>query len=134
MSAGTPSSSDTPGGHLPPLVYKLGHEELVIRRRYEVLSIVNDILVGLWFLVGSILFFSEATTYLGTWFFVIGSVELLIPAGDPVLPPGAPAARAAGAGHADRLRPRLLSDPVSDPVTRLAAGFRRGVGPAISRG
>lgn len=78
MSAGTPSSSDTPGGALPPLVYKLGREELVIRRRYEVLSIVNDILVGLWFLVGSILFFSESTTYVGTWFFVIGSVELLI--------------------------------------------------------
>jgi hypothetical protein len=43
-----------------------------------VLSIVIDILVGLWFLVGSFLFFSESTTYAGTWLFVIGSVELLI--------------------------------------------------------
>lgn len=65
-------------GHPPPLVFTMGREELVIRRRYEVLSIINDILVGLWFLVGSILFFSEATTYAGTWLFVIGSIELLI--------------------------------------------------------
>lgn len=72
------SGEETPRRHAPPLVYKIGHEELVIRRRYEVLSIINDILVGLWFLVGSILFFSAETTYVGTWFFVIGSVELLI--------------------------------------------------------
>ncbi|MEJ2860991.1 YrhK family protein [Actinomycetospora flava] len=79
MSAPTGGTSgETSTGHAPPLVYRLGREELVIRRRYEVLSIVNDILVGLWFLVGSILFFSAETTYVGTWFFVIGSVELLI--------------------------------------------------------
>jgi hypothetical protein len=64
--------------HHPPLIFQVGHEELVIRRRYEVLSTLNDILIGIWFLVGSILFFSEATTYTGTWFFVVGSVELLI--------------------------------------------------------
>ncbi len=56
----------------------LGNEEVVIRRRYEALSIANDILIGLWFTVGSILFFFESTTTTGTWFFVIGSVELLI--------------------------------------------------------
>jgi hypothetical protein len=63
---------------IPPLVFTVGHEELVIRRRYEVASIVNDILVALWFLIGSVLFFSDATTYAGTWLFVLGSVELLI--------------------------------------------------------
>ncbi len=68
-------SAPTPG---PPIMIRIGHEELVIRKRYEALSIANDVLVGLWFLVGSILFFSEATTVIGTWFFVIGSVELLI--------------------------------------------------------
>ncbi|PVZ06879.1 YrhK family protein [Actinomycetospora cinnamomea] len=60
------------------LTLHLGKDELVIRRRYEALSIVNDILIGLWFTVGSILFFFESTTTTGTWFFVIGSVELLI--------------------------------------------------------
>ncbi|WP_132432250.1 YrhK family protein [Pseudonocardia endophytica] len=61
-----------------PITIRIGHDELVIRKRYEVLSIVNDVLVAAWFLIGSILFFSEATTYAGTWLFVIGSVELLI--------------------------------------------------------
>lgn len=58
--------------------FHIGHEELIIRRRYEVISICNDILIGLWFLVGSFLFFSESTTYAATWLFVIGSVEMLI--------------------------------------------------------
>ena len=61
-----------------PITIRLGHDELVIRKRYEVVSILNDILVALWFIVGSFLFFSEATTYAGTWCFVAGSVELLI--------------------------------------------------------
>ena len=53
-------------------------EELVIRNRYETLSIVNDLLVAVWFLVGSILFFSESTTYVGTWLFVVGSAQLML--------------------------------------------------------
>ncbi|MEJ2871461.1 YrhK family protein [Actinomycetospora sp. OC33-EN08] len=61
-----------------PLTLDLGPDEVVISRRYEALSIVNDILIGIWFLIGSILFFSEATTTAGTWLFVIGSVELLV--------------------------------------------------------
>jgi hypothetical protein len=61
-----------------PLTIQIGHDELIIRKRYEVLSIVNDILVALWFIVGSILFFSDATTIAGTWCFLAGSVELLI--------------------------------------------------------
>ena len=61
-----------------PLTIHIGRDELIIRKRYEVLSIVNDILVALWFIVGSILFFSDATTIAGTWCFLAGSVELLI--------------------------------------------------------
>jgi YrhK-like protein len=61
-----------------PLTIHIGHDELIIRKRYEVLSIVNDILVALWFIVGSILFFSDATTIAGTWCFLAGSIELLI--------------------------------------------------------
>ena len=60
------------------LTFVLGRRELVIRRRYEVLSIINNIFVAVWFIIGSFLFFSEATTYAGTWLFVIGSVELLV--------------------------------------------------------
>lgn len=61
-----------------PLVLRIGHEELLVRKRYEALSIVNDILIALWFLVGSVLFFWETTTFLGTWFFLVGSIELAI--------------------------------------------------------
>ncbi|WP_251977894.1 YrhK family protein [Salinicola avicenniae] len=60
------------------LTLHIGHDELVIRQRYEVLSIANDILIGLWFVIGSALFFQESTTYAGTWLFLIGSIEMLI--------------------------------------------------------
>lgn len=56
---------------------RLGPDELLLRQRYEVLSILNDIAVALWFVVGSILFFSPATTYAGTWLFLLGSLQLL---------------------------------------------------------
>jgi hypothetical protein len=61
-----------------PLTIHIGRDELIIRKRYEALSTVNDIFVALWFIVGSILFFSDATTIAGTWCFLAGSVELLI--------------------------------------------------------
>lgn len=57
---------------------RIGGEEIVLRHRYEVLSIVNDILVAIWFIVGSSLFFSADTKTAGTWLFVTGSVQLLL--------------------------------------------------------
>ncbi len=60
------------------LVFHFGHEELVIRKRYEALSIANDVLIGLWFLVGSFMFFSETLQFAGTVLFVIGSLEMLM--------------------------------------------------------
>jgi hypothetical protein len=61
-----------------PLVERIGEWELALRRRYEMLSILNDILIAIWFIVGSVLFFSEKTTVLGTWLFLLGSIELAI--------------------------------------------------------
>lgn len=61
-----------------PLALRVGHEEVVVRRRYELLSTINDLMIGIWFAVGSILFFSQSTTETGTWLFLIGSVQLLI--------------------------------------------------------
>lgn len=60
------------------LTLHLGHDELIIRQRYEVLSIANDILIGVWFVVGSVFFFYSELSYAGTWLFVIGSIEMLI--------------------------------------------------------
>ena len=60
------------------LVIRMGHEELRIRRRYQTASILNDFLIGLWFLLGSIAFFWPAWVDFGTWLFVVGSAQLLI--------------------------------------------------------
>lgn len=57
---------------------RIGREELVVRQRYEVVSIVNDILIACWFIIGSIMFFSPKYTEFGTWLFLLGSIELLI--------------------------------------------------------
>jgi len=59
-------------------VVHIGDRELGIRQRYEVVSIVNDILIGLWFVIGSCFFLSESLAYSGTWLFVLGSVQMLI--------------------------------------------------------
>lgn len=56
----------------------INRTELALRKRYEVLSILNDLLIAIWFVAGSILFFSESTTRLGTWFFLIGSLQLML--------------------------------------------------------
>ncbi|MFW0111141.1 YrhK family protein [Rothia sp. CCM 9417] len=55
-----------------------GRDELIIQGRYETLSICNDILIGLIFLIGSFLFFSQETVETGTWFFVVGSALMLV--------------------------------------------------------
>jgi len=65
-------------GNQRDVALRIGSEELRIRGVYEVVSIVNDVMVALWFVVGSILFFSESTTTAGTWLFLVGSVQLLI--------------------------------------------------------
>lgn len=70
---GTDASSDD-----PPLDLHVGDEHLVIRQRYEVASIVNDIAIGLWFVIGSILFFSSSTETAGTWLFLLGSLQMLV--------------------------------------------------------
>jgi hypothetical protein len=57
---------------------RIGHAELIIRQRYEALSIANDVIIALWFLAGSILFFWESTATAATWLFLLGSVEFLM--------------------------------------------------------
>ncbi|GGF16464.1 YrhK family protein [Williamsia phyllosphaerae] len=84
-----------------PLTVRIGHDELVIRQRWEVVSIVNDILIAIWFIAGSVLFFGESTTTAGTWLFLVGSIELLI----------RPLIRLARRVHLQRLHP---ASPPSD--------------------
>lgn len=68
----------TTPSHDRPLNIKIGRDELVVRQRYEVASICNDIVIAIWFIIGSILFFSESTTFAATWLFLIGSVQMMI--------------------------------------------------------
>lgn len=86
------------------LTLDIGDDELVIRRRYEALSIANDVLIALWFLVGSILFFYPARNDLAIWLFVIGSVEMLI----------RPVIRLARRLHLQRLHPHAAPESTSD--------------------
>lgn len=59
------------------LVIRVGHEELIVRQRYETLSIVNDAAAAVLFIVGSALFFRPATSTAATWLFLIGSTMML---------------------------------------------------------
>ena len=61
-----------------PITLTIGHDEIIIRRRYEVASIANDFLVALWFLIGSAFFLYPKLTDAGTWLFILGSFQLLI--------------------------------------------------------
>ncbi|KHL10004.1 YrhK-like protein [Mumia flava] len=92
MSPDGPTSADD-----GTVGFRIGHAELVIRDRYEVLSIANDILIGVWFLVGSVLFFFSSTAEIGTALFVLGSIEMLI----------RPGIRLARRIHLKRLHPEL---------------------------
>lgn len=62
----------------PLTLMTIGNEQLVIRRRYEVLSILNDFLIAVWFLAGSILFLWPAEEKTAIWLFIIGSGQFLV--------------------------------------------------------
>ncbi|GAA1754930.1 MULTISPECIES: YrhK family protein [Streptomonospora] len=72
------ADSESEGRTGSDLVLRVGAEELVVRHRYEAASIVNDILIAVWFTAGSVMFFFPAWQVAGTWCFVAGSVELLV--------------------------------------------------------
>ncbi|NIJ13147.1 hypothetical protein FHU38_003491 [Saccharomonospora amisosensis] len=86
------------------VLLKFGHEELLVRQRYEVLSIGNDILIALWFAVGSVLFLSESTTTAGTWLFLLGSIQLFV----------RPVIRLSRRVHLRRLRPGMPGETARD--------------------
>lgn len=51
---------------------------LVIQRRYEAFSALNDFFIAMWFLMGSIMLLDKSLMDSGTWLFIIGSVQFLI--------------------------------------------------------
>ncbi|WP_020677712.1 YrhK family protein [Geopsychrobacter electrodiphilus] len=58
--------------------FDLGREHVIVQRRYEAVGAINDLLIAIWFLVGSFFFLSNSLVERGTWLFIVGSVQLLI--------------------------------------------------------
>jgi hypothetical protein len=77
QAEGTQQDQDPDAGHEGQSVtITLGNQEIVLRQRYELLSIVNDIGIFLFFTVGSIAFYWHELFNVGVTLFVIGSVQL----------------------------------------------------------
>jgi hypothetical protein len=66
---------------------------------YEWLHILNDGLIALEFLIGSLMFLSHETQHVGVWLFVLGSGQMLV----------GPVIRAANKLHVRRLRSARLN-------------------------
>lgn len=56
----------------------IGADHIIIERRYRALGTLNDLLIAVWFLIGSIFFFYDSLMTDGTWLFVAGSLQLLL--------------------------------------------------------
>jgi len=68
---------DPDAGHEgQPITLTLGNQELVLRQRFELLSIINDIGIFIFFTVGSIAFYWHELFNVGVTLFVIGSAQL----------------------------------------------------------
>jgi hypothetical protein len=61
-----------------PVTLTVGNEQLVIRRSYEVISIINDFFIAGWFLSGSVFFLYPSMEKVAIWLFIIGSAQFLI--------------------------------------------------------
>jgi len=49
-----------------------------LKEKYELLGTINDLLIAVWFLIGSFFFLSSRLVEDGTWLFILGSAQLLI--------------------------------------------------------
>jgi hypothetical protein len=59
---------------LDPVLRDLSPRHLEVYWRYQVVRTGVDFGAALCFVVGSIFFFSDSTTLLATWFFLVGSI------------------------------------------------------------
>ncbi|WP_255828831.1 YrhK family protein [Marinomonas rhizomae] len=56
----------------------IGSRHIVVQRRYEALGAFNDLMIAVWFLIGSFFFLNDSLVESGTWLFVVGSAQLII--------------------------------------------------------
>lgn len=62
--------------------FDIGGFGIFFNKRYQLLTIINDLSLGVWFTIGSILFLFTQTQTIGTVLFILGSMQLL---GRPIL-------------------------------------------------
>ncbi|MFD2673503.1 YrhK family protein [Marinicrinis sediminis] len=80
MSAHPHPSRQDPQTEIEPydLVLTFRNHRLVIKNRYEMASISNDMLIAIAFLAGSIFSFFSSYQLIGTWLYIFGSVQLVV--------------------------------------------------------
>jgi heme O synthase-like polyprenyltransferase len=57
---------------------QMGRHDLFFKKGYEVFYTINELLLGMWFLIGSVFFYFETMKTWGVTLFVLGSVQMLI--------------------------------------------------------
>lgn len=62
----------------PRIHIRLGSRVLVLNHRYEALSILNDVFIGVFFTVGSVLFFFTELENWAITLFLLGSIDFLL--------------------------------------------------------
>ncbi|MBG9587900.1 YrhK family protein [Cytobacillus firmus] len=60
---------------------EIGKYKMVIEKRYQAVSFVNDILLGVLYLIGSILLLTDVSQTVSISFFLAGSILMIIRAG-----------------------------------------------------
>ncbi|PAE23796.1 MULTISPECIES: YrhK family protein [Bacillaceae] len=60
---------------------EIGSYKMVIEKRYQAISFVNDMLLGVLYLIGSILFLTDVSQTVSISFFLAGSIMMIIRAG-----------------------------------------------------
>lgn len=64
--------------HENKVEFFIGSWGLILKDKYRILYILNDLLIGMVFLTGSILFIQKELQHIGTYFFISGSVLMLM--------------------------------------------------------
>ncbi|WP_174733649.1 YrhK family protein [Mesobacillus harenae] len=65
-------------GHQEDVYISIGKYQMIIRQRYKVLSLLNDVLLGVLYLTGSILFLTNVSQTISILFFLGGSILMIL--------------------------------------------------------
>ena len=64
---------------------EIGDYEMIIEKRYRLVSFINDLLLGVLYFIGSILFLTDVSQAVSISFFLAGSIMMIIRAGLNIL-------------------------------------------------